>query len=355
LKRQGKNTLDSGRLTAVDCGYDENEDAVNRRLFIRLLAVMPTAVSAHAQQTAKVFRIGYLDPSTAAATAGLLEAFRQELAKRGWIEGKNITIEYRFAELKFERMADLAADLVRWKADVIVAAGGAPSAARKVTTTIPIVVASGIDLVAAGLADSLAKPGGNVTGLSILGPELITKRLEILKEVVPKLTRVGVLMRTGGGAGTGQQQQMEEIRAAAKFLKLSLQELASDLDADALERTFKAATQQRVGAIIPTAGRQTFGARKLIAQLAIKYRLPAIYQESEFADDGGLMSYGPDFSDLYRRAAVYVDKILKGTKTTELPIEQPMKFEFVINLKTAKQIGLTIPQWTLMKADRVIR
>jgi putative ABC transport system substrate-binding protein len=317
--------------------------------------VLTTVSQSAAQLAGKIYRIGYLDPSTAAATAGLLEAFRQELSKRGWVEGKNITIEYRFAELNSQRQQEMALELVRWNADVIVAAGGAPGALRKVTSTIPIVVASGIDLIAAGLADSLAKPGGNVTGLSILGPELITKRLEILKETVPKLTRVGVLMRTGAGANTGQQQQMEEIRAAAAFLKLSLQELASELDADALERTFKAAAQQRVGAIIPTAGRQTFGARKSIAQLAIKYRLPAIYQEKEFVDDGGLMSYGPDFSDLYRRAAVYVDKILKGTKTTELPVEQPMKFEFVVNLKAAKQIGLTIPQWTLMKADRVIR
>ncbi|MDP2605687.1 MAG: ABC transporter substrate-binding protein [Deltaproteobacteria bacterium] len=320
-----------------------------------IIAFLGAGAIAQAQQVGKVYRIGYLDPSTASATAGLLEAFRQELAKLGWIEGKNIIVEYRFAELKTERLPELAAELVRWKADIIVAAGGAPSAAKKVTSTIPIVVASGIDLVAAGLAHSLAKPGGNVTGLSILGPELITKRLEIIKEVVPKLTRVGVLMRSGGGVGTGQQQQMDEIRAAAKFLKLSLKELASDLDADALDRTFKTAVKERVGAIIPTAGRQTFGARKLIAQLAIKYRLPAIYQEKEFVEDGGLMSYGPDFSDLYRRAAIFVDKILKGRTPADLPVEQPMKFELVINLKTAKQIGLTIPQWTLMKADKVIR
>ena len=158
--------------------------------------------SVEAQQPGKIYRIGYLDPSTTSATTGLLEAFRQEMSKRGWVEGKNMTIEYRFAELKSERMQELAAVLVRWKADVIVAAGGAPSAAKKVTATTPIVVASGIDLVAAGLAESLARPGGNVTGLSILGPELITKRLEILKEVVPKLNRVGVLMRTGAGAGS---------------------------------------------------------------------------------------------------------------------------------------------------------
>jgi putative ABC transport system substrate-binding protein len=297
--------------------------------------------------------VGYLDPSSASATAGLLEAFRQELSKYGWVEGKNLIIEYRFAELKSDRMVELAAELVRWKADVIVAAGGGPSAARNVTATIPIVVATGVDLVAAGLAESLARPGGNVTGLSILGPELITKRLEILKEVVPKLTRVGVLMRTGPGAG--QQQQMEEIRAAAAALRLNLQELPTELDADALERTFKNAAQQQVNAIIPTAGRQTFAARKSIAQLAIKYRLSAIYQEQEFVDEGGLMSYGPDFPGLYRRAAYFVDRILRGAKPADLPIEQPRKFDFAVNLKTAKQIGLTIPPNVLARADRVIK
>lgn len=312
-------------------------------------------VSAQAQQPTKIWRIGYLDPSSADVTRDLLDAFRQELNKYGWTEGKNIILEYRFAELKTERQVDLASELVRWRADVIVAAGGAPGAARKVTTTIPIVVASGIDLVAAGLAVSLARPGGNVTGLSILGPELITKRLEILKEIVPRLTRVGVLMRKGVGAGTGQQQQMEEIRAAAAALRLTLHELETTLDPDALESTFKTAAQEQLHAIIPTAGRLTFAARKPIAQLAIKYRLPAIYQEQEFVDEGGLLSYGPNFSDLYRRAAYFVDKILRGAKPAELPIEQPRKFDFVINLKTAKQIGLTIPPNVLARADRVIR
>lgn len=317
--------------------------------------VFALCVSAEAQQSEKIWRIGYLDPSTPSLTAGFLEAFRQEMKKLGWIEGKNIIIEKRFAELKSERQVELAAELVRWRADVIVAAGGAPSTARKVTSSIPIVVASGIDLVQAGLAESLAKPGGNVTGLSILGPELITKRLEIIKEVVPKLTRVGVLMRAGAGAGTGQQQQMEEIRAAALSLKLALVELPSALDLDALDRTFKTASEKQVHAIIPTAGRQTLGAKKPISELAIKYRLPAIYQEEEFVDVGGLMSYGPDFSDLYRRAAYFVDKILKGAKPGDLPVEQPTKFELVINLKTARQIGVTIPPNVLARADRVIK
>jgi putative tryptophan/tyrosine transport system substrate-binding protein len=322
-----------------------------------LMGAMPfvLSVSAEAQQTGKVWRIGYLDPSTATTTAGLLEVFRQEMNKLGWVEGKNIAIEYRFAELKSERMTELAAELVRWKADVIVAAGGAPSAAKKVTATTPIVVATGVDLVAAGLARSLSRPEGNVTGLSILGPELITKRLEILKEVVPNLRRVGILMRAGVGTGIGQQQQMEEIKAAALSLRLALLELPSQMESEALEHVFKRAAEGQVNAVIPTAGRQTLAARKPIADLAIKYRLPAIYQEREFVDVGGLMSYGPDFPDLYRRAAYFVDRILKGSKPAELPVEQPTKFELVINLKTAKQIGLTIPPNVLARADRVVR
>lgn len=321
---------------------------------LTVLSLAP-AVAAAAQPPGKVWRIGYLDPSSVATAEHLLQAFREEMSRRGWIEGKNIIIEYRFAELKSGRQAEFAEELVRWKADVIVAAGGAPSAARKVTSTIPIVVASGIDLVQAKLADSLAKPGGNVTGLSILGPELITKRLEILREVAPKLTRVGVLMRAGAGSGTGQQQQMEEIQAAASSLKLTLIELPSEMDPDALERTFRAAREKQAHAIIPTAGRQTLAVRKPIAELAIKYRLPAIYQEQEFVDVGGLMSYGPDYPDLYRRAAYFVDRILKGTKPADLPIEQPTKFKFVVNLGAAKQIRLTIPPIVVARADRVIR
>ena len=311
--------------------------------------------SVEAQPNAKVWRLGYLDPSSPSIVSPFLEAFRKEMSKLGWIEGKNISIQYRFADLKLERMPELAADLINWKADVILAAGGGPSSARKVTATIPIVVASGIDLVQAGLAESLSRPGGNVTGLSILGPELITKRLEILREIVPKLSRVGILMRAGAGVGAGQQQQMEEIRAAALSLKLTLVEFASEMETDSLERVFRIATQRQVNAIVPTAGRLTLAAKRPISELAIKYRLPAIYQEQEFVDVGGLMSYGPDFADLYRRAAHFVDKILKGAKPATLPIEQPTKFEFVVNLKTAKQIGLMIPPNVLARADKVIR
>ena len=191
------------------------------------------------------------------------------------------------------------------------------------TTKIPIIVATGVDLVQAGLAQSLAKPGGNVTGLSILGPELITKRLEILREVIPKLDRVGVLMRAGAGSGTGQQQQMDEIRAAASALKIPLFELPNEMEFNALDRAFKKAADEGVSAIIPTAGRQTLGARKSIAEAAIKYRIPIIYQEQEFVDVGGLISYGPNFSNLYRRAAYFVDRIFKGSMPADLPVEQP--------------------------------
>ena len=309
----------------------------------------------YAQQSDRIWRVGYLDPSTPETTAALLKAFHQEMSKLGWTDGNNYITEYRFGELKLERMPQLAAELVQWRADVILAAGGGPGAARKVTTKIPIIVATGVDLVQAGLAQSLANPGGNVTGLSILGPELITKRLEILREVIPKLNRVGVLMRAGAGSGTGQQQQMDEIRAAASALKIPLFELPSEMEFNALDRAFKKAADEGVSAIIPTAGRQTLGARKSIAEAAIKYRIPIIYQEQEFVDVGGLLSYGPNFSNLYRRAAYFVDRIFKGSMPADLPVEQPTKFELVINLKTAQQIGLTIPPNVLARADRVIK
>jgi putative ABC transport system substrate-binding protein len=305
---------------------------------------------AHAQQTGKVARIGFLDASTAAGGAVLVDAFRQEMTKRGWIEGKNIIIEYRFAEQKRERLPELAADLIRLKVDLIVVAGGpAVLAAKGATTTIPIVMATVADPVGSGLVASLARPGGNVTGLSSLG-ELTTKRLEILKDAVPKLTRVGVLRPP-----EGQNLQLKDLRAAAVVLKLKLEEIATQLDAKSLESAFQTAKQKQVGAIMTTTGRTFFAERKRIVELAVKYRLPAIYFQKEFVDEGGLMSYGADFDDLYRRAAVYVDKILKGAKPADLPVQQATKFEFVINLKAAKQIGLTIPARVLERANKVIK
>ena len=312
------------------------------------------SVSAEAQQTGKVLRIGYLDPSTASGSAVLVEAFRQELSKLGWIEGKNITIEYRFAEQKSERQPELAADLARLKVDLIVVSGvSAALAAKKATTSIPIVMTNSTDPVAAGLVASLARPGGNVTGFSPFTVELNTKRLEILKDAVPKLGRVGLLRSVGTSINT--DLQLKELRLAAVALKLKLEEIETQPDAKGLESAFQTAKQKQVGAIMTTASRTFFAERKRIVVLAGKYRLPAIYFGKEFVDEGGLMSYGSDFDDQYRRAAVYVDKILKGAKPADLPVQQATKFEFIINLKAAKQIGLTIPVRVLERADKVIK
>jgi putative tryptophan/tyrosine transport system substrate-binding protein len=309
---------------------------------------------ASAQQTGKVFRIGYLDPSTASGTAVLVEAFRQELNKLGWIEGKNIAIEYRFAELKPERVPELAAELVRLKVDLIVTSGLPPAlAAKKATRTIPIVMNVSADPVAVGLVASLARPGGNVTGLSTLATELNAKRLEILKDAVPKLARVGLLWRTA--VNVEQDLQLKELRLAAPALKLKLEEIETQLDAKGLENAFQTAKQKQVNAIITPALRVFFAERKRIVELATKHRLPAIYNRKEFVDEGGLMSYGDDSTDQYRRAAGYVDKILKGVKPADLPVQQATKFEFIINLKAAKQIDLTIPNRVLERANQVIQ
>jgi putative ABC transport system substrate-binding protein len=286
--------------------------------------------------------------------AVLIDAFRQEMGKLGWIEGKNFTIEYRFAELTRERVSELAADLVRLKVDLIVASEPSPAlAAKSATTTIPIVMTNVGDPVAAGLVASLARPGGNVTGLANLGAELNTKRLEVLKDAVPKLTRVGLLYSTGVGAATVRQQK--ELRRAALALKLKLDEIETQSDAKALESAFQTAKQKQVGAIITTVTRSFFTERRRIVELATKHRLPAIYFQKEFVDEGGLMSYGADYDDQYRKAAHYMDKILKGTKPADLPVQQATKFEFIINLKAAKQIGLTIPPDLLARANKVIR
>jgi putative ABC transport system substrate-binding protein len=311
--------------------------------------------SVDAQQTGKVARIGFLDNSTASGSAVLLEAFRQELTKLGWVEGKNFTIEYRFAEQKRERSRELAADLVRLRVDLIVVTGGGGStlAAKSATTTIPIVMAAVGDPVGSGLIASLARPGGNVTGTSSLAPELNTKRLEILKDAVPKLSRVGVLRLSGGGIG--QDLQLKELTPAAQVLKLKLQEIETPADAKGLESAFQTAKQKQVGAIMTTSNPRFSAERKRIVELAVRYRLPAIYYQKQFVDEGGLMSYGVDYADLFRRAAVYVDKILKGAKPADLPVQQATKFEFVINLKAAKQIGLTLPPELLARANQVLK
>jgi putative ABC transport system substrate-binding protein len=316
------------------------------------VVLLALGVIADAQQTGKVPRIGFLDSSTASGSAVLREAFRQELRKLGWIEGKNLMIEYRFAEQKPERLPELAAELVRLKVDLIVVFGGAEAlAAKGATSTIPIVMTNTADPVGAGLVASLARPGGNVTGLSTLSTQLNTKRLEILKDAVPKLARVGVLRQPGSAV----EIQLKELRLAAQALKLKLEEIETPADAKGLESAFQTGKQRQVNAIMTTAARPFFGERKRIVELAVKYRLPAIYFQKEFVDEGGLMSYGVDFHDLYRRAAVYVDKILKGAKPADLPVQQATKFEFVINLKAAKQIGLTIPPDVLVRANKVIK
>ena len=326
-------------------------------LVFALICLLPTvflpALLAGAQQAGKIFRIGFLDNSTASGMAVLVDAFRQELRKLGWIEGKNITIEYRFAEIKPERLPELAADLVRLRVDLIVVTGP-PSAlaAKKATTTIPIVMASGGDPVGAGLIASLARPGGNVTGLSGLSPQLNTKRLEILKDTVPKLTRVGLI---SSAVGVAAELQLKELKPAALALKLKLEVIDAQPDRKGLESAFETAKQKQVNAIMIQSIRPFSAERKRIVELAGKYRLPAIYAQKEYVDEGGLMSYGTDFIDLYRRAAVYVDKILKGAKPADLPVQQATKFEFIINVKAAKQIGLTIPVRVLERANEVIK
>ena len=309
---------------------------------------------ADAQQAGKIFRIGFLDPSTASGSAVLVEPFRQELSKLGWIEGKNIAIEYRFAEQKLERAPELVADLLRIKVDLIVVTGIVPaSAAKRATSSVPIVMANVGDPVGAGLVASLARPGGNVTGLSGLSPELNTKRLEILKDAVPKLARVGLLTLTG--ANIAIDLQLRELRPAALALKLKLEEIETQLDAEGLESAFQTAKQKQVGAIMTITAPRFIAERKRIVELAGKHRLPAIYFQKEFVDADGLMSYGEDSTDQFRSAAVYVDKILKGAKPADLPVQQATKFEFIINLKAAKQIGLTISPDLLARANRVIK
>jgi putative ABC transport system substrate-binding protein len=310
--------------------------------------------SLHAQQKDKVFRIGYLDPGTVSGNAALLEKFRQDLNKLGWVEAKNIAIEYRFAELKPERVAELAAELVRLKVDLIVTSGVPPALeAKKATSTIPIVMMSSADPVALGLVASLARPGGNVTGTSSLADELNTKRLEILKDAVPKLDRVGLLR--GSSYNPGVELQLKELRVAAQALKVNLEEIKTQVDPQSLESALQTAKQKQVGAIMTTSTRNFFAERKRIVELATKHRLPAIYGRKEYVDEGGLMFYGDNYDDQYRKAADYVDKILKGTKPADLPVHQATKFEFGINLKAAKQIGLTIPNRVLERATQVIR
>jgi putative ABC transport system substrate-binding protein len=317
-----------------------------------ILALMGYGAIATAQQPKKVPLIGYLAAASLSANAARTEAFRRGLRELGYVEGKNIVIEWRYAEGKRDRLPALAAELVRLNVDVIVTAGsGSTGAAKEVTSKIPIIMAQDSDPVASGFVASLARPGGNITGLSILSPELYGKRLEILKEVVPKLSRVAVL---GTSPDQRNAQRLREVDPAAKAFGVTLQHL-DILGPKDIETAFRAATKGRADAVLVLASPVVNSQRKQVIELAAKNRLPAIYYRRDFVEEGGLMTYGVDTLDLDRRAAAYVDKILKGTKSADLPVEQPTKFEFVINLKGAKQIGLTIPPNVLVRADKVIK
>jgi putative ABC transport system substrate-binding protein len=307
---------------------------------------------AEAQQLKKVHRIGFLGGTFPSINLARIEAFRQGLRELGYVEGKNILIEYRYAEGKLDHLPALAAELVRLRVDVIVTAGPVPTrSAKEATVTIPIIMTQDIDPVGAGFVVSLARPGGNVTGLSNLTPEISGKRLELLKEIVPRLSRVSVL---GTSTIPGTTQALKETELAAGAFGVQVQYL-DVLDLKDIENAFQAVSKGRADAVLALQSGVLNSQRRQIADIVIKSRLPAIYAAREFVDVGGLMSYGTNINDLYRRAATYVDRILKGAKPADLPVEQPTKFELMINLKAAKQIGLTIPPSVLARADRVIK
>jgi len=304
-----------------------------------------------AQQPAKVPKIGWLSPSSAASST-TIDLFQREFRKLGYVEGKNVAFESRHADDKLDRLPGLADELVRIKVDVIIVSGSAATvAAKKSTNTIPIVFLTVPDPVALGLVDSLARPGGNVTGFTTIAEVLAAKRLELLKEAVPKLSRVAVLWNP---QSPSSEQQWKESELSARELGLQLHSMKVS-SADKYESAFKEAIKARSAALAVTLHTLANSNQNRIADLATKNRLPAIYPRGDLVTSGGLMSYGPDRNEPFRRGAAFVDKILKGAKPADIPVEQPTKFEFVINLKTAKQIGVTIPPNVLARADRVIR
>ena len=308
-------------------------------------------VSSPAQQPQKLSRVGWLAAGSPSGVAPLTNAFREGLRQLGYVEGKNIAIEYRYAEEKFDRLPDLAAEIVHLKVDVIVVASTpAIQALKQATATIPIVMVGPGDPVGLGLIASLARPGGNITGLSFLSTELTGKRLELLKEAFSKISRVAVLQTTG----SGQERAIKESEIAAPTLGIQIQPVQVQ-SPDDFENAFSAITKRRAGAILVLRSPLVRSHAARIIDFAGKKRLPTMYDDRLFVEAGGLMSYGTNTLDFYSRAAVYVDKILKGAKPADLPVEQPKKFEFVINLKAAKQIGLTIPPNVLARADKVIR
>jgi putative tryptophan/tyrosine transport system substrate-binding protein len=329
---------------------------MNKKILVSMLAVVILAFvdTAEAQQPKKVPRIGYLTSSDPATESARSEGIRQALRDLGYVERQNIAFEYRYAEGKLDRFPELAAELVRLKVDIIVVAGGNTliQSAKNATKTISIVMSgSAPDPVEAGFVDSLARPGGNVTGLALLVNELAGKRLELLKEAVPKLARVAVLHDP---ALPPNVLELKAVQTAAPALGLTIQpwEVRGTNDFD---RVFAAQNKQRPDGLCVLAGRLVTSNRKQIVGFALKSRLPSVYPQREYVDAGGLMSYGADQAESYRRVAYYVDRILKGAKPADLPVEQPTKFEFVINLKTAKALNLTIPQSVLFRADRVIK
>jgi putative ABC transport system substrate-binding protein len=324
---------------------------MRRREFITLLGGAAAAwpIAARGQQIGKVYSIAFF--TAGSSGAGALPAFVEALRQLGWIEGKNVVIEHRYAENRLDRLPELAAELVRLKVDVIVAAGTlAPLAAKQATTTIPIVMTSAGDPLGSGLVASLAQPGGNVTGLSLMVPDIGGKRLELLKELVPRISRVAVLWNA---ANPYSAHVLRETESAARTSGIEVQSLEVRGPND-FDKVFEAARLQHPDALITVEDPLTVNYRNQIADFAATNRLPAIHGVREFVEAGGLMAYGASLSDLYRRAAAYVDKILRGTKPADLPIQQPTKFEFVINLKAAKALGLTVPPTLLVRADEVI-
>jgi putative ABC transport system substrate-binding protein len=329
---------------------DNQKSKIQNPKWLRFVAIgiafALCGVAVEAQQPARIFRIGILFASSASAQSARVEAFRQRLRELGYVEGKNIVIEYRYADGKLERLPNLAAELVGLKVDVIVTVPQAILAAQKASPTIPIVFALHSDPVGTGLVSSLARPGGNITGLSLMAKDLDGKRLELLKETFPKVARVAFLR--------GMNQALTEMESAAKALGVKLLSLPVR-NLEDFESAFARAKRERAQALITSTGGLITTQQRQVLDFASKNRLPAMYPASEFVEAGGLMSYAPSYTDLFRRAADFVDKILKGTKPADIPVEQPTKFEFIVNLKTAKQIGVTVAPSVLARADRVIR
>ena len=320
------------------------------RLFVPVVMLVGCAIIVHAQQPKKVPRIGYTSGGPGVPN---FEPFRQGLRDLGYVEGQNFLIEHRDAKGRLDRMPALVDELVQQNVDVLVANNNVViRAAQKATNTIPIVIVSSVDPVAAGYVDSLARPGGNVTGLTSLSRDLSAKRVELLKEVLPKISRMAILWDADG---PGPKVAFKEYEGAARAFKLQLQSLEVRGPKPDIEGAFQAAKKGRADALIVVVNPLINQHQKQVLELATKSRLPSLNEDSRYVDAGGLLSYGTNSADLHRRVAIYVDKILKGAKPADLPVEQPMKFEFIVNLKTAKQIGLTIPPNVLARADKVIK